>query len=201
MPNAAMKVIYMIGFVAGCAIRGYHVKRTGRNRAERAGIPWYEWLMLVLVVVGMQVLPLLYVFSPWLGFADYRHSTPVGVVAGVSGAAVFAAANYLLWRSHVDLGKNFSIALRVREDHCLVTSGIFGYVRHPMYAAHWLWAIAQALLLQNWLAGPVFLVAFLPLYLSRVPREERMMIDRFGDEYRAYMDRTGRLLPRFGRMG
>ena len=65
-----------------------------------------------------------------------------------------------------------------------------------MYASEWLWGIAQALLLQNWVAGWAGLALFTPLYVLRVPREERMMLDQFGEEYRAYMDRTGRVVPR-----
>ena len=65
-----------------------------------------------------------------------------------------------------------------------------------MYASEWLWGVAQALLLQNWVAGWAGLSLFTPLYVLRVPGEERMMLDRFGEEYRAYMDRTGRVVPR-----
>jgi protein-S-isoprenylcysteine O-methyltransferase Ste14 len=65
-----------------------------------------------------------------------------------------------------------------------------------MYAAHWLWGIAQALLIPNWIAGLSSLVIFIFLYLLRVPREERVMIEHFGDEYREYMKQTGRVLPR-----
>ncbi len=86
--------------------------------------------------------------------------------------------------------------MEIREEHTLVTRGIYKYMRHPMYSAHFLWAIAQALLLQNWIAGPAFLVTSVPLYLFRVPVEERMMLERFGEEYRLYMNRTGRMFPR-----
>ncbi|MCP3919865.1 MAG: hypothetical protein GY711_30395 [bacterium] len=65
-----------------------------------------------------------------------------------------------------------------------------------MYAAIWLWSIAQALLLANWIAGPSALVTFAPLYFARVPREEELMGERLGDAHRAYMARTGRVLPR-----
>jgi protein-S-isoprenylcysteine O-methyltransferase Ste14 len=65
-----------------------------------------------------------------------------------------------------------------------------------MYASQCLWGFAQALLLHNWIAGCAGLVAFLPLYLVRVPREERMMLDHFGDDYRAYCVQTGRIVPR-----
>ena len=66
-----------------------------------------------------------------------------------------------------------------------------------MYAAHWLWAIAQALLLQNWIAGLGMLILFFPLYSERAPREEKMMIEKFGGEYLKYMKRTGRIFPKF----
>ena len=66
-----------------------------------------------------------------------------------------------------------------------------------MYAAHWLWGIAQVLLLQNWIAGLSMLVTVLPLYLVRVPREERMLLEHFGEAYQEYTRRTGRIMPRF----
>ena len=65
-----------------------------------------------------------------------------------------------------------------------------------MYAALWLWGVAQALLIHNWIAGFSQLVSFAVLYFLRVPREKRMMLDRFGAEYPAYIGRTGRVLPR-----
>jgi len=108
-------------------------------------------------------------------------------------------ALFLLWRSHADLGLNWSATLRIRQEHSLVTDGIYRHIRHPMYAAHLLWAIAQGLLLENWLAGWVFLVTFVPLYLLRVTKEEKMMLEQFGLEYRLYISRTGRIIPRIWR--
>jgi len=68
-----------------------------------------------------------------------------------------------------------------------------------MYSAHWLWGIAQALLIHNWIAGLASLVILLPLYLLRVKREEQMMLEQFGEEYRSYISRTGKVIPRFWR--
>ena len=76
-----------------------------------------------------------------------------------------------------------------------MTEGIYRRVRHPMYSAFWLWAIAQALLLPNWFAGFAGLAGFSVLYFGRVAREERMMLEAFGDRYRTYMARTGRVFP------
>ena len=87
------------------------------------------------------------------------------------------------------------MTLELRDQHALVTHGLYAHVRHPMYSAFWLWAVAQALLLPNWIAGFSGLVGFGVLYFGRVVREERMMLDAFGDEYRAYAARTRRIIP------
>ena len=68
-----------------------------------------------------------------------------------------------------------------------------------MYASQLLWGLAQGLLLPNWIAGLGGLVTFLLLYIVRVPREEQLMLDHFGDAYRAYCARTGRIVPRLRR--
>jgi len=83
----------------------------------------------------------------------------------------------------------------VREQHSLVTTGVYAHVRHPMYAAFWLWALAQFLLLPNWIAGMAGLVGFGVLFFGRVGAEEQMLIDHFGDDYRRYMARTARIIP------
>jgi protein-S-isoprenylcysteine O-methyltransferase Ste14 len=64
-----------------------------------------------------------------------------------------------------------------------------------MYTAFWLWALAQALLLPNWIAGFAGIIGFGTLYFGRIAREEQMMLDSFGDEYRAYMQRTYCIIP------
>ncbi len=190
------KIIFLIGLTIGTVIRAVAGKEQSRERrsADRH-MTKLEALLLSLNFFGLLVIPLVYVFTPWLDWANYT----LPIWAGWLGAAVFAAAIWMLWRSHADLGKNWTVTPNIREEHKLVTRGVYRYIRHPMYAAHWLWAIAQVLLLQNWIAGLSMLVSFALLYALRVPREEEMMLARFGDEYRAYMQQTGRVLPRWAR--
>ena len=182
--------IYLAGFVAGTVVRDVWKWRLRRAKTARRAESALDVALLVLAGIGF-VLPIASIASPWLAFADYARPGWLGW----AGAALFAAALWLLWRAHADLGRNWSPLLEIREGHTLVTEGAYRRIRHPMYAAHWLWAVAQVLLVDNWLAGPAFLVLFVPLYLFRVPREEQMMLGRFGEEYEAYMARTGRLLP------
>jgi len=185
------KIVFIICFAVGCLIRIPFVKRSKADKLGADHTPRLEWLLIVPIFFGMQILPFVYLLTDWLDFADYR----VRTWAGIAGALVFVIALWMLWRSHADLGRNFSVKLRVREEHSLVTKGVYRRIRHPMYAAHLLWAIAQALLLHNWIAGPAFLATSLPLYLLRIPREEKMMLENFGEDYRLYMKRTGRVAP------
>jgi protein-S-isoprenylcysteine O-methyltransferase Ste14 len=116
-------------------------------------------------------------------------------VLGYLGTAAAAACLWLFYLTHRELGQNWSVSLDLRERHTLVTTGVYALVRHPMYAGFWLMALAQVLLLPNWVTGPAGLVGFGILYFGRVVREEAMMISAFGDEYRSYMRRTARVVP------
>jgi len=64
-----------------------------------------------------------------------------------------------------------------------------------MYTAIFLQAFAQALLLSNWLAGPSCLLAFLLMFVLRIGGEEQMMLEKFGEAYADYTNRTNRLIP------
>jgi protein-S-isoprenylcysteine O-methyltransferase Ste14 len=140
---------------------------------------------------GLFIVPLIYVLTNQPRFAGYTFNS----IQASLGAIVLIAGMSLLYRTHRDLGRAWSITLEVRDKHTLITRGIYEKVRHPMYSAFWLWAISQALLLPNWIAGLSGIVGFGTLFFARVGHEERMMLETFGDEYRAYMARTYRLIP------
>ena len=185
-------VSYLIGLIVGSFIRAWYLRKYKQDRKAifREG-GFVVGLLASLWGVAI-LLPLLYMFTRWLSFADFD----LPVWGGWIGVATFAVALWLLWRSHADLGRNWRVTTEIREGHKLVTSGIFRYIRHPMYSAHFLWGIAQALLIHNWIAGLASLIIFLPMYLLRVRREEQMMLEKFREEYRLYMRQTGRIIPR-----
>ena len=150
-----------------------------------------EFALLGASLTGLGIVPCLYLATHFPRFADY----PVTPALSYLGIVVDVVCLWLFYRTHRDLGHNWSVSLDLRERHILVTTGIYATVRHPMYAGFWLMAVAQALLLPNWIAGPAGLVGFGILFFGRVRREEEMMIGAFGDEYRAYMRRTARIVP------
>jgi protein-S-isoprenylcysteine O-methyltransferase Ste14 len=96
----------------------------------------------------------------------------------------------------VALAQNWTPVLEVREGDTLVTTGPYRLVRHPMYAAAYVINVGMSALSANWLVAVGLLAGLTLLYAVRVRDEEQMMIDAFGDEYRDYMRRTGRLVPR-----
>jgi len=188
--------IYFAAVVTEMLIRFPFEKIRRRRKRIRRQVPPAEWLVLILLFLGMFFLPLAYALTPWLRFADYRWPPAAHAVAGVLGSAALLFALWLFWRAHRDLAADWSPSLEVFEGHRLVTEGIYGVIRHPMYASQVAWAIGQTLLLRNWIAGPASLVALLPLFLVRIPQEERMLVQHFGDDYRLYCERTGRIVPR-----
>lgn len=185
-------LIFLTVLLTYIGIRGAFAQRTKSNQNVVSRVDPRDRILVLAVFVGSTLLPLVYLFTRWFAFADYQLPRP----ALSCGIIVSLAALWLFWRAHADLGKNWSITLEMRKGHNLVRSGVYRVVRHPMYAALWLLSLAQGLLLQNWLAGWAALVAFAVLYFVRVPREEEMMLSYFGDDYRAYAARSGRVLPR-----
>jgi protein-S-isoprenylcysteine O-methyltransferase Ste14 len=137
------------------------------------------------------VIPVIYVVTGEPRFADYPFASALAWL----GTAVFALSLALFYRTHRDLGRFWSVTLEIRETHQLITTGVYRHVRHPMYSAFFLWAAAQALLLPNLVAGLAGLAGFGTLFALRLPREERMMEEKFGEAYRAYAAKTKRIIP------
>jgi len=191
MTIVAAKLIWLFGVVAWFVMRRVLVRGSHRIKMRDKRIGWLEGVLLLASLLGLFVVPMIYVASGKPAFADHAFHPALAWL----GVLTFAAALWLFYRTHKDLGTNWSITLVVREQHSLVTNGVYAHVRHPMYAAFWLWALAQFLLLPNWIAGAAGLVGFGVLFFGRVHAEERMLIDHFGDDYRRYMARTARIIP------
>ena len=113
----------------------------------------------------------------WTGFA-------LGVVAVI----------FWTW-TQVTLDTQWSAQLQLTKAHHLVTTGPYARIRHPLYAGIFGWCVALSLLTANWIFVAVCVLSILGL-LWRVPKEEQMMIEAFGGEYKAYMQRTGRFFPK-----
>jgi protein-S-isoprenylcysteine O-methyltransferase Ste14 len=127
---------------------------------------WIEWVSLPL--------PL------WLRWC--------GVVCGT-------VCSGFLWWTLTNLGKNLTDTVVTRSNAVLVTTGPYRWIRHPFYFSVFLLMLAIALMSANWLIGLIGLSS-VALVAGRVKKEERKLIEKFGDQYREYMAVTGRFLPK-----
>jgi protein-S-isoprenylcysteine O-methyltransferase Ste14 len=116
-------------------------------------------------------------------------------MVGVSALSI----PFTLW-GYRTLGKNWVHVLESskfleRKRETLVTSGPYHYVRNPIYLGSFTFIVALALVASNWLLLLPALVLITIIY-AQIGKEELMLIDRFGDKYREYMQRTPRLIPK-----
>ena len=184
------KTVILVGTVVMIAIRAPHGRRSRSVEVARSRRTSLETLLLVLAWVGFFV-PLIWVVTPVFSFAEY----PLRGGPLVAGLTCLAIGLWLFFRSHADLGTNWSVTLELRQEHRLITQGVYRAIRHPMYSALILYSVGQALVIPNWVAGFSNVIALAVLVTLRLGIEENMMAEQFGAEYAAYSARTKRFVP------
>ncbi|MCC6615992.1 MAG: isoprenylcysteine carboxylmethyltransferase family protein [Anaerolineae bacterium] len=192
--ETAFRILFGLIYAAFFYVRIRGHMRAGTVSVKRR-VVYHENPMLTvlrILVVPLLIAFVLYVFVPnslpWATVELPTWLRLAGVPIALAGVALLA------WVHHT-LGKNFSGRLELRSDHTLVTSGPYRWMRHPMYTAFILSLGGGFLVSANWCIGLLPLIAILFIMIVRTPQEEAMMIDQFGETYRAYMQRTARYLP------
>jgi len=181
--------------ISGVAESARHSKKedilSPKDKIKREGV--LISVIMLFWFAASQVLPIIYTFKIAFSFAEITRPLWLGIL----GIVIFIFALWLLWRAHHDLGKNWSSTVQIRSEQTLVTQGIYRFLRHPIYTAHIMWGLAQAFMLPNWLAGWGGLLFIIPVFLIRIPNEEKTMIKQFGEAYGEYMKNVGGVFPKF----
>lgn len=191
MTPSVAKLIFGLLALSWYVIRFPYERRSRRTPVARNARGSREIVLLLISLTGLGILPFVYIATGFPRFAGYTFRPAQAWI----GLAVAIMSLVMFRLTHKALGRNWSVSLEVRENHKLISNGVYRYLRHPMYTAFWLWAVAQALLLPNWFAGCAGLVGFGILFFGRVGKEEALMLESFGDDYRQYMSRTRRVIP------
>ncbi len=191
MTQTAAAIVWFAGLVGWYIIRHPFERRARKIGVSRSLFDRRESGLLAAALLGLLVIPAVYVLTGFPASFDW----PFSPAAAWLGTAATAAALWLFRRSHADLGRNWSISLQLREQHALVTTGVYRLVRHPMYSSFFLLGVGQLLLLPNWLAGWAGIAGAGILFVFRFRREEQMMLESFGEDYRVYMTHTKRIVP------
>lgn len=180
-------------------LSGFGISVTFRRRANKSGeeisTKGEGGLILVLrSVLGLAgwLSAFVYLINPaWMAWAHLD----LPDWARWTGAVIMAVCLPLIYWVFSSLGKNVTPTVAIRREHTLVVHGPYRWVRHPLYTVGFLSFVGFSLLSANWFTALALVLAFGVLAL-RTPLEEQQLIEKFGDEYRAYMRRTGRYLPR-----
>ena len=180
-------------------VRAYHHRKAetegGKIEYREKNLSAIRVMRGVGGIVFLSALASYFVAPQWVDWA----AIPLPDGLRWAGLALGYANLPLLWWIEATLGKNFNTTLHLREGHTLVTDGPYRWVRHPMYTSLFIFTIALLLASANWLIGLPLVLSLIVIVVNRIDREEALMMEQFGDEYREYMKRTGRLLPRLGR--
>jgi protein-S-isoprenylcysteine O-methyltransferase Ste14 len=184
--------LLIVGFAAH---RGYYVKN--HSKPEEATLKKREEgatskLAGLLGMLGFIAVITFTINPRWLGFADL--SLPIWLRWTGIGIAAFGFA--LLQWAQVTSANSWSDTPRMMKEQTLITSGPYRSIRHPIYTAFILILGSTLFISANWLIGLCWLGMTTLEVISRIGFEESLMVEYFGDQYREYMKKTGRLLPK-----
>lgn len=179
----------------GIGISSYFRRKADRESGETISRKVDGSALMNIIRIGGLILwlsPLVYLINPaWMAWSKLglpESARWMGVVLG----ALCTAGVYWLFSS---IGSGITPTSATRREHRLVTSGPYRWVRHPLYTIGSSMFMALGLIADNWFIMLLGILAFLAM-ASRTPREEANLIEKFGAEYREYMKRTGRYLPK-----
>ncbi len=196
------KVVFGIWVVLFLGAIGYAHRKAMRKHGSRFAqcANEYKPLVWIRVLLGF---PLWAFLIDWLASTGWFPwaSVALPMWARWTGVGFGVVVVGLMWWTMIALGSNYRGTMGLHPNHELVTHGPYRFVRHPMNAVFPLVSIFLFLLSANWVLGADALILIGTISVVRAPIEERQLIERFGEEYRAYMRRTGRFLPRLRRRG
>lgn len=201
MPSETIyRIAFFILLVMLIAMRGFFMVRVRRsggrlmpdNKAvEREGGQGVFFIRIAGFFLLITFLVMYFIGATWID--AFSFPLPgwlrwAGFVLGI------ISVGFWTWTQTV-LDTQWSAQLQLTKDHHLITTGPYACIRHPLYAGMFGWSSSLALLTANWIFVVICVLEFAGLFW-RIPKEEQMMIEAFGGEYKVYMQRTGRLFPK-----
>jgi protein-S-isoprenylcysteine O-methyltransferase len=178
---------WMLGAIYGSSEVGLAITRRSGSQADSRD---RNSLALLWVVI---------LFSLAIGISIAR-LYPAGTLPHrrtiyLIGLSLFVGGIVLRWYSIARLGRFFTVDVSIAREHRLIDSGPYRFIRHPSYTGALIAFLGFGFCLGNWLSIVLVTLPIFGAFLWRIRIEERALIDGLGDDYRAYMRRTKRLLP------
>ena len=189
MTPTIAKIIWLAGGLAWFVLRFQPRQHSRKTPVRYSGRGPREFALLAASLSGLGIVPCIYLTAHFPRFADY----PLIPALSYLGIAVELGCLWLFYRSHRDLGHNWSVSLDLRERHTLVTTGVYALVRHPMYAGYFVAHIGFLLAFPSLWNLAVYAGGLL-VQVARLLREEHLL--NTSEKYRAFCQRVRyRLVP------
>jgi protein-S-isoprenylcysteine O-methyltransferase Ste14 len=168
------------------AKRGFLARHGIVRNAIREDLLYFAlpWLLVLVAGMGLSARDLV----------RQQESLIVLPVQNFVGAALFVIGFTIELGAQITLRHSYSSTLVIREDHQLITHGVYRFIRHPIYLGVILVFIGIAVYASS-LYGLLAFSALIPVFLNRIRMEERLLTEEFGDEYRTYKEATSKLIP------
>ncbi len=179
-----------------------------RLRAASTGEAIDRWQEGAVILFGIRLTGFLaiaglfaYLISPtWMAWSSFVRIGEWHLPNWIRwiGVGVGAVAVLLVFWTFATLGKNLTDTVVTRKEHTLITNGPYRWVRHPFYGSFVLFVLGLSIAITNWFI-PLVCAITLALLIKRTDTEEAKLVKRFGDDYRLYMQKTGRFFPNLAR--
>ena len=197
MNENIFRISAAIIFFVAIGISSYYRRKADRDSGEKVSRSVDGKAMMTVIRFAGLVLwlsPVVYLMNPqWMAWS--KIGLPDGIRwLGIGIGILCAYGVYWLFHS---IGSGITPTSATRKQHTLVTSGPYRWVRHPLYTIGSSLFIAFGMMADNWFIAALGIFTFI-LMAIRTSKEEANLIEKFGDEYREYMKRTGRFLPKLG---
>jgi protein-S-isoprenylcysteine O-methyltransferase Ste14 len=187
MQHGKIETVLFVAFVAAVVL--WRTRKTFAQQGRERGQTSMMWSFYALF--GVNVATFLGTIAEFF-FVDRTVILAVMIV----GMGLFAMSLWLRSLAVLTLGRYWSLHIEIRQDHPFVREGVYGYIRHPAYAAFVLEATAITLVGNAWWSLLAVWVVYVPLLLMRIHKEDEALIGKFGERYREYRGEVGTLIPR-----
>ncbi len=186
----------MVGiFLISASISKYH-----RSKAKISGeaIPRRDEGRVAMLLRALVALPLMLSFLAYLINPSWMAWSHVALPVWVRwvGVGLGILCLPLLWSLFSSIGSNISETVLTKKEHELVVTGPYGWIRHPLYTVAMSLFASYGLIASNWWMMMFTALGLVMVVVLVIPKEEAELIAKFGDEYRDYQERVGKLLPR-----
>ena len=195
MNENIFRILAALVLFTGTGISTYFRLKADKETGEKISRKVDGSAMMNIIRFGGLILwlsPLVYLINPnWMNWSK------IGLPESIRwlGVGIGVLCTFGIYWLFSSIGSGITPTSATRKEHKLVTRGIYRWIRHPLYTIGSSFIISFGMMADNWFIAAFGILAFI-LMASRTPKEEANLVEKFGDEYREYMKRTGRYLPR-----